>query len=196
MNKAIRSLALLMSLTLCSVVVAEAAAVRAGATAVAIAALTRGSVVGYDSVNHLYLVVSTRGMLRGQFVDGNGGLVGGPFVIQATANFTHFPTVAFSPDADGGAGGFLVVWHESVTETLAAVKSRVVSFAKSGPASAEVPLSVEGSFQEQYPAAAYSTVSQEFLVTWVRVNWAGLAAIRVDQWQSRVNGLPTRSATI
>jgi hypothetical protein len=63
-------------------------------------------VVGYDSVNHAYLVVSTFGMLRGQFVDGNGGLLGTPFVIQTSGNFTHFPTVAFSPDADGGRRRF------------------------------------------------------------------------------------------
>ena len=134
MNKAFRCLALLIAVTLYGGAAAEAAAVRVGATGVAIAALTRGSVVSYDSVNRVYLAVSTYGMLRGQFIDGNGGLLGTPFVIQTSGNYTHFPTVAFSPDADGGAGGFLVVWHESDLPNLTSIHSRLVSFGKNGPA--------------------------------------------------------------
>ena len=179
MNKAFRCLALLIAVTLYGGAAAEAAAVRVGATGVAIAATTRGSVVSYDSVNRVYLAVSTFGMLRGQFIDANGGLLGTPFVIQTSGNYTHFPTVAFSPDADGGAGGFLVVWHESDLPNLTSIHSRLVSFGKNGPAAAETILSAEGSFWEQYPAVAYSTVSQEFLVTWVKYGW-GVRAIRAD----------------
>jgi hypothetical protein len=180
MNKVLRCLSFLTSLTLLgTATTTEAAVVRAGATTQAIFANTRGTAVAYDSVNHVYLVVSTMGIVRGRFVDGNGTPIGDPFQIQTSANFTLFPTVAFSPDADGGAGGFLVVWHESVLPTLATVNARIVSFGKRGPAGAESVLSAEGSFWEQYPAAAYSTVSQEFLVTWVRFDW-GVRAIRAD----------------
>src|SRR5262245_60725209 len=91
---------------------ASSAAVTVGATTVASAIGTRGSAVGYDSVNHVYLVVSTFGVLRGRFADRSGQPLGAPFVIQGDVNlFSHFPSVAFAPDADNGAGGFLVVWH-------------------------------------------------------------------------------------
>jgi hypothetical protein len=178
MKKSICCLAFLI-LTLSGTAITEAAAVRSGATAVAIATGTRGSAVAYDSVNHVYLVVSTFGMLHGRFVDTNGVPLGTPFVIQSSPHFTHFPTVTFSPDADGGAGGFLVVWHESDFPTLTSIHTRVVSFARSGPAGADTVLSVEGSFWEQYPAAAYSTASREFLVTWVKFGF-GIRAMRVD----------------
>lgn len=194
MNKALRCLSLLTMVTLCGGTAAQAAAVRVGATTIALAANTRGSVVGYDSVNHAYLVVSTFGMLRGQFVDGNGGLLGTPFVIQGSGNFTHFPTVAFSPDADGGAGGFLVVWHESDLLNAASIHARVVSVGKNGPAAAETILNVEGSFWEQYPAAAYSTASHEFLVTWVKYGW-GLRAIRADNAGAAIGAAFTLSMT-
>ena len=177
MNRILRGLAVCSLITLIGTASADAAAVRSGATISAIAALTRGSAVAYDSVNHVYLVVSTFGTLRGRFVDRNGTPLGAPFLIQSSANYTHFPTVAFSPDADGGGGGFLVVWHESLA--VAVVKSRMVSYPRGGPIGVESVLSAEGSFWEQYPAAAYSTGSHEFLVTWTRFGW-GIRAVRVD----------------
>jgi hypothetical protein len=176
MNRILRGLAVCSLITLIGTASADAAAVRAGATTAAIAALTRGSAVAYDSVNQVYLVVSTFGTLRGRFVDRHGTPLGAAFLIQSTANYTHFPTVAFSPDADGGGGGFLVVWHESLA--VAVVKARMVSYRQSGPIGAESILSAEGSFWEQYPAAAYSTGSHEFLVSWVRFGW-GIRAVRV-----------------
>src|SRR5882672_639350 len=135
MNRILRGLAVCSLITLIGTASADAAAVRAGATLSAIAALTRGSAVAYDSVNHVYLVVSTYGTLRGRFVDRNGTPLGAPFLIQSTANYTHFPTVAFSPDANGGGGGFLVVWHESLA--VAVVKSRIVSYRQGGPIGTE-----------------------------------------------------------
>src|SRR5262245_21702721 len=90
---------------LCSAAVtSEAAVTRIGATTVAIALKTRGSHVAFDSVNQVYLTVSTFGTLSGRFSDKSGTPLGAPFVIQGSANFTHFPAVTFSKDADGGAG--------------------------------------------------------------------------------------------
>jgi hypothetical protein len=155
-----------------------ASVTRYGSTAVAINAATRGSAVAYDSVHHVYLTVSTFGVLRGQFVDGSGGLLGAPFVIQASGNFTHFPAVEFSPDADGGAGAFLVVWHESDLPAGTSVHARVVSYAKSGPAGADTPISIEGSYWERYPGIAYATTSKEFLVTYPLLS-RGIRAVRV-----------------
>src|SRR5260221_4828186 len=179
MNKGLRCVCLLTSLTLLGGTITEASVTRVGATTAAIVTNTRGTAVAYDSVNHVYLLVSTMGILQGRFVDGNGAAIGNPFKIQTSGNFTLFPTVAFSPDVDGGAGGFLVVWHESVLPTLATVNARTVSLGKGGPAGAESVLSAEGSFWEQPPAAAYSTVSQEFLVTWTKIGW-GIRGIRTD----------------
>src|SRR4029078_349147 len=66
-----------------------------------------------------------------------------------------------------------------VSQTLSVIKARVVSYAKAGPAGAETVLTTECSYFEQYVAAAYSTVSQEFLVTWPRFGW-GASPIRTD----------------
>lgn len=178
MNKAFRSLTLATTLTLFVAAVGEAAAVRAGATTIAIASATRGSAVAYDSINHVYLVVSTFGMLRGRFVDTNGVPLGGAFVIQSSGNFTHFPGLTFSPDADGGNGGFLVVWHESDQVNAASIHARIVSYRVGGPSSGDTILDQQGSFWEQYPGIAYSTFSHEFLVTWTRYGW-GVRGLRV-----------------
>ena len=131
MSKSVRlfSAALACLLTV-GVGVAHAAASRKGGTSRAIEALTRGTAVAYDSINKVYLVVGSHGVLRGRFIAADGGLIGSPFTIQANpANFAHFPRVAFSPHADGGAGGFLVTWHEGGPSTHA----RMVSFGKNGP---------------------------------------------------------------
>jgi hypothetical protein len=179
MTKAVQSLALATTLTLFGAAVADAAAVRAGDTTIAIANLSRGSAVAYDSANHVYLVVSTFGMLRGRFVDRDGHPIGASFVIQSSGNYTHFPAVRFSPDADGGSGGFLVAWHESDVPIATSVHARIVSYRVGGPASADTLLAPEGSFWEQAPAVAYSTASHEFLVAFTRFDW-GIRALRVD----------------
>jgi len=153
--------------------------VRVGPTALAISGLTRGSNVAYDSVNNVYLVVGTYGVLRGVFVDRNGTVLGNPFIIQANpALFSHFPNVTFSPDADGGAGGFLVAWHQSDIQAGASVHARIVSYTKGGPIGNDNQVSVEGSFWERYPGVAYSTVSKEFLVTYPLVS-RGIRGVRV-----------------
>jgi hypothetical protein len=161
----------------------QAQVTRFGATTVGIAIATRGSNVAYDSVNQVYLAVSTAtfggGAVRGRFIDKTGLPLGTPFLIQASANPTHFPAVAFSKDADGGAGGFLVVWHESDLVVGTSIHTRVVSFGKSGPAGSDNVVSVDGAYWERYPAVAYSTKSREFLVTYPRVI-RGIRGVRVD----------------
>src|SRR5438045_450957 len=94
---------------------ASAQVSRIGDTVTAWVASSRGSSVAYDPKNDVYLAVSTNGMLRGRFIGGDGSLSASrpEFVIQTSANFTAFPRVAYSPDIDGGAGGFLVTWHEA-----------------------------------------------------------------------------------
>jgi hypothetical protein len=147
---------------------------RLGLSIPAIAAVVKGSSVAYDPRNSIYLVVSAYGDLNGRFVSAGGDLIGAPFTIQSgTAGFTHFPGVAYSPDANGGAGGFLVAWHQSVTNG-AVVHARMVS--SSGVLGPESQLAADGSWWEACVDIAYSTASKEFLVTWQA---AGIRAQRV-----------------
>lgn len=147
---------------------------RLGLSITAISAVVKGSSVAYDPKNSMYLVVSAYGDLNGRFVSAGGDLIGAPFTIQSgTAGFTHFPGVAYSPDANGGAGGFLVAWHQSVTSG-AVVHARMVS--SSGVLGPEAQISADGSWWEAAVDVAYSTVSHEFLMVWQA---AGIRAQRV-----------------
>src|SRR6516162_11342959 len=88
---------------------AAATAVPSGSSFTVISSIVLGTSVAYG--NGLYLVVAARGQgnLLGRFVQ-NGVPIGSPFKIQASANYTHYPRVAFSPDANSGTGAFLVSW--------------------------------------------------------------------------------------
>ena len=183
MKNHVRTLAAIMLLALGVTTAAEATVVRAGATVVAIAAVTRGTAVAYDSINKIYLVVGSHGVLRGRFVQADGTPVGAAFQIQANpANFAHFPRVAFSPDANGGAGGFLVTWHEGAPS----VHGRMVSVGQGGPYGADTQLTNDVTWWEVGAAVAYSTVSREFLVAWRSLPFAGgpanndIHVVRVD----------------
>jgi len=116
---------------------------RLGASITAISGVVKGSAVAYDSRNSIYLVVSAYGDLNGRFVSAAGDPIGVPFTIQSgAAGFTHFPGVAYSPDANGGAGGFLVAWHQSITNG-AVVHARMVS--STGVLGPEAQLTTDGS---------------------------------------------------
>lgn len=179
----VKALRVLTAVVLCAtcVTIAEADVTRLGATVTAIAAPARGTAVGYDSVNQVYLIVAaSAGVLRGQFVDRNGAKTGAAFVIQANpALYAHFPHVAFSPDADAGAGGFMVAWHQSDVPTGTSIHARVVSYTKGGAIGNDNQVSVEGSYWERYPGIAYSSASREFLITYPRLA-RGIRAVRVD----------------
>jgi hypothetical protein len=194
MIKALQSLSLATALTLSGAAVADAAgpAVRFGETTIAIAVAggTLTTSVAYDSVNRVYLAVSTYGMLHGRFLDREGRPIGTPFPIQATGNYSHAPAVTFAPEADGGSGGFLVAWHSSDLATATFIHARIVSFRAGGPASAETVLGTELSSTRWLlpPALAYSQASREFLVSWTRVEF-GIRAVRLD-----VNAVPKAPA--
>ena len=113
MKTVIRRTVLSSLILLAAAGASEAAAIRSGTTLAAILATTRGTAVAYDSINHVYLVVGAHGLVQGRFVAANGSPIGGQFPIQTPGTpFAAFPRVAFSPDANGGAGGFLVTWSE------------------------------------------------------------------------------------
>jgi hypothetical protein len=159
-KKLIRLLAVLVAFA-ASVVPAAAQASRIGATTPVIFSSSRGSAVAFG--NGVYLVVSAMGIVNGRFVAADGTPLGSQFVIQTTTNYAAFPRVAFSPDADGGAGAFLVTWGESVVPDQ--VHARLVSYLRGGPLGADVMLGLNP-FSESGRAVAYSTTSQEFLIVW------------------------------
>jgi hypothetical protein len=165
MHKALRRVAVLTSLALLAGATSEAAAVRFGSTLVAIAAATRGNHVAYDSINHVYLVVSSNGVVNGRFVGRDGTPLGAPFAIQGNPGiFAHFPNVAFSKDANNGSGGFLVTWNESDSSAQVFLHGRMVGFPQGGPYGADNVLTGDPGWWEESPYIAYSTSSQEFLV--------------------------------
>ena len=163
---------------------AEAAAVPFGATIPIIAGFVRGTAVAYDPIHHVYLVVASGGVVWGRFVAANGTPLGNPFPVQATPQYTHFPIVAFSPDASGGAGGFLVAWHESdLPNANTSVHARMVSYPAGGPYGPENVVNTDGTYWETRIGMAYSTASREFLLGLARAHGAGgygIRAVRVD----------------
>jgi hypothetical protein len=150
---------------------------RIGPSMTAIAGAVRGTNSAYDFKNGRYLVVSAYGGLNGVFVTADG-VVGAPFVLP-TGDFAHYPGVAYSPDLFGGAGGFLVTWHQSLG-TGAIVHARLVTAA--GVLAPEIQVSAGGSWWEAAADVAYSTGSKEFLVVWQGV---GITGQRID-----LNGQP------
>ncbi len=77
------------------------------------------------------------GNLNGVFVTADGAL-GTPFTISGP--FSHFPSVAYSPDINGGGGGFLVTWHLSVGNG-AMVRGKI-ALTSTGVVGPEIPISV------------------------------------------------------
>src|SRR5262245_49081206 len=144
---------------------------RIGPSVAAIPTFVRGTSAAYDYKNGVYLVVGAYGNLNGVLVTADGA-VGTPFTISGP--FSHFPSVAYSPDINGGAGGFLVTWHLSVGNG-AMVHGKVVT--STGAVGADIPISASGSWWEAAADVAYSTTSKEFLVVWQGI---GIVAQRVS----------------
>jgi hypothetical protein len=169
---------------------AEANAIPAGGTIAAIVAtLTEGTGVAYDSTNHVYLVVSANntgasGTVWGRFIAANGTPLGSQFLISAPPTYVHFPNTKFSPDAAGGAGGFIVAWHESDLPGFnTQVHTRMVALGAGGPYGVENVVNSGPTYWNIPIAIAYSTQSREFLLGWERVPGAGgygISAVRVD----------------
>jgi hypothetical protein len=181
MTKTVRRAIALTFMFLATAAGANAAAVRSGASLAAIIAVTRGTNVAYDSINKVYLVVSAHGLVQGRFIAANGTPIGGQFVIQANqAIFTAFPRVKFSPDANGGAGGFLVTWSASDIPNNASLHGRMVAYGQGGPYGPDNQLSVDGTWWEEGSYIAYSTVSREFLVVFRQFGTYNIRGVRVD----------------
>ena len=144
-------------------------------------AVSRGSAVAYDTRNHVYLVVSAYGTVSARFVSADGTAL--PYCISSGSNFTvggaafgHFPRVGYSPDANGGQGGFMVTWHEGDSVASGnAVHARAVSLAGCVGVDRIISNTIDGNgaviggdktWWEAGPAIAYSARSQRWLVVW------------------------------
>ena len=144
-------------------------------------AVSRGSAVAYDTRNHVYLVVSAYGTVSARFVSADGTAL--PYCISSGSNFTvggaafgHFPRVGYSPDANGGLGGFMVTWHEGDSVASGnAVHARAVSLAGCVGVDRIISNTIDANgaviggdktWWEAGPAIAYSTRSQRWLVVW------------------------------
>ncbi len=159
---------------------------RLGPSFTAIGPYVRGSAVAYDSKSSVYLVVAANGPVNGRFVTSEGQLVGSQFVIHNVGLHNSFPQVGYSPDANGGAGGFLVTWHQSDIANGATPHARIVSYSAGNPViGADVQLVTDGSWWEAGAMVAYSTVSKEFLVTWQA---AGIRAQRIGNTGQKLGG--------
>lgn len=123
----------------------------------------KGSDVAYDPANDAYLVVNAYGAVDGFFADQRGVKVNS-FRVKAGA-MAQYPRVAYSPDVNGGAGGFLVVWPEE----NGAVHTRVVAYPGTLVGSDNVISDIYQPFNESAAAVAYSATSRVFLVAWKSV---------------------------
>jgi hypothetical protein len=177
-HRAHAAAALLAVLALASSASAQVS--RVGDTFTSIAAPTRGTAIAYDSRNNVYLVASTYGTLRGVFLNADGVAVSTPFVIQASGLYTHFPDIVYAPEADAGAGAFMVTWHES-DAPITSVHARLVSYTR-GIIGPDVVLAPNESWWEvqSEPSVAYSPASREFLVTWRTFLGYDVRAARLD----------------
>jgi hypothetical protein len=158
--------------------ISHAQAVRSGNTfAIGGVPITTLADAAYDSLHDRYLVVAESGshtIIEGQLVDGSGARIARTVISQApAAGATQMPRVAFSPDVNGGAGGFLVVWHETPTGgNFTQVKGKIVD-AGGNPLTVAFLISTEaGSVTSSTcwimgAPVAYSTASHEFLVAWM-----------------------------
>jgi len=128
-------------------------------------------VVAYNSINNEYLVVwvdwrnnSTRGSdIYGQRVKASGKLAGGDFRISGPAATS---AVVYNPAQNSGGNQYLVVWQDwRNRETLGydIYGQRVKATGKL--AGGDFRISAATS-DEQFPAVAYNSASNQYLVVW------------------------------
>jgi len=131
--------------------------------------------VARDTINDRFLVVQGNGFIEGQLLDANGAKIGA-FTVNASRGVggqtAQTPRVVFCPDLNGGAGGYFVTWHEIFGSSFSRVHGRLFN-AAGGPLTGDLELSPEvvaGGLTTNWgmgAAIAYSTVSKEFIVTWM-----------------------------
>jgi hypothetical protein len=126
--------------------------------------LVQGIDAAYHPDHDIFLVVGGQGSIQGVFVNANGAAVTAPFTINT--GYGSVPRVAFSRQANGGQGGFLVAWASEEGPSVV-VRGRMVAY-PGGPLGGESLLSGPYKSSGTYGALdlAYSATSQRFLVAW------------------------------
>jgi len=149
-----------------------------------------GTDVAYDPGTGRYLVVGGFGVIFGICTDAGGNPVSGPFIIANSAAYSHYPRVQYSPDVSngaGGAGGFLVSWHQYVAEKTpdnfyAALASCATASLLTGP---QLLGGGSAAYEGSGASLAYSQTSRRFLAVMPTSDYAVLGRF-VD-----TNGVPT-----
>ena len=141
--------------------------------------------VAYNPRENQYLAVAGKLFIEARVLSATGAVLHA-FRVNESINYAQQPRVAYSPDIAGGAGGYLVTWHESIGN-FARVRGRIFK-ADNSPATGDFDIATNadspatGSNWLMGAAIAYSTVSKEFLVT-----WQGHAGWTRDVFFQRVN---------
>src|ERR1700733_12460628 len=132
--------------------------------------------VAYDAGNNLYLIVGAAGnavsSFTGVFANAAGGAATAPVHMPCGAAMYCFaPRARYSQDLRGGAGGFLVTWHEndfppaaginSVHATIVWYSNGTLAYSGDNRLSDWAEL---GSYWVDGAALAYSRTSQHILV--------------------------------
>jgi hypothetical protein len=187
-----RTLATALALCFCLPAARASAQVsRIGDTFLAWSASSKGSAIAYDSRNDVYLAVSSHGAVYGRFLHPDGAPLGQPFLMQAVVYWGHFPHVAYSPDANGGNGAFLVTWLESdgpTAQSSTSLHTRLVSY-NSGFLTPDRMIFGHDTYWEIMGApVAYSTVSREFLVVWRQYLDTNIFAMRLSNTSDPLAG--------
>ena len=132
--------------------------------------------------------MSAHGAVHGRFVSADGAVLGEPFVFQAVPGFGQFPQLAYSPDANGGNGGFLVTWHES--DGAGAEHSCADGqLHRADSSTPDRPIVGNDTYHEIMGApVAYSTVSREFLVVWRQYADVNIFGIRLNNNGDPISG--------
>ena len=107
--------------------------------------------------------------------------------MQAAPAFGQFPQVAYSPDAHGGNGGFLVTWHES-DGPAPSIHTRMVSYAAGFLTPDRVLIGNDTYHEIMGAPVAYSTVSREFLVVWRQYSDVNIFGIRLNTNGDPISG--------
>jgi hypothetical protein len=132
-------------------------------------AITIGTSSAHDPSHNTFLVVGAAGPsgVTGVVVNASGVATGPAFYISTqVGHHVNYVRTAYSQDANGGQGAFLVAWVAEDPPQIQ-VHSRMVSSAGALLGSENILSDAQNQgFLQGGPAIGYSPTSQVFLVTW------------------------------
>jgi hypothetical protein len=187
-----RALALPAALAVALASARPASAQLIGANAVNLGSLgapVQGMDSGYDPNTGFHLVVSAYLNAWGWYVNSEGQTVAGPFLIKSGGGGAFAPRVKYSPNVNGGQGGFLLVYSEEAGGGNI-LRARTISYP--GVVGPETTIS-DGSAPPWLisGASAVSYGSGVFLVSWMSTG----AGARLVARAVSVSGAPASAIT-